>query len=110
MLTSCHRSGLLISLLTSISDYVGFAKSEELEACVRERERAVRKWGVGREFADGLGRVQRGLAEQLSAVQGVLATKLDRVRDTHLILRDLEGSVCLLTISRVLAISILLQV
>lgn len=82
-----------------MSDYVGFAKSEELEACVRERERAVRKWGVGREFADGLGRVQRGLAEQLSAVQGVLATKLDRVRDTHLILRDLEGSVCLLTIS-----------
>ncbi|CAN0381053.1 unnamed protein product, partial [Ascophyllum nodosum] len=54
------------------------AKGEELEACVRERERAVRKWGVGHEFADSLGRAQRGLAEQLAAVQGVLTTKLDR--------------------------------
>lgn len=88
-----------------MSDDVGFAKSEELEACVRERERAVRKWGVAREFADGLGRVQRGLAEQLSAFQGMLATKLDKVRDTRDVgtslygfERDLGASVCLHTI------------
>ncbi|CAM9558558.1 unnamed protein product, partial [Pylaiella littoralis] len=54
------------------------AKGEELEACIRERERALRQWGVGRDFADSLGRANRGLAGKLLAVEGVLGTKLDR--------------------------------
>ncbi|CAN0072998.1 unnamed protein product, partial [Ectocarpus fasciculatus] len=54
------------------------AKGEELEACIRERERAVRQWGVGRDFADSLGRANRGLAGKLLAVEGVLSTKIDR--------------------------------
>ncbi len=54
-------------------------QGEELEACIRERERAVRQWGVGRDFADSLGRANANLAGKLLAVEGVLATKLDRV-------------------------------
>lgn len=50
---------------------------------MRERERAIRQWGVGRDFADSLGRAQRGIAEKLSAVEGIMATKLDRVRVQH---------------------------
>ncbi|CAN0410621.1 unnamed protein product, partial [Ectocarpus sp. 12 AP-2014] len=53
-------------------------QGEELEACIRERERAVRQWGVGRDFADSLGRANRGLAGKLLAVEGVLSTKIDR--------------------------------
>lgn len=56
-------------------------QGEELESCIRDRERAIRQWGVGRDFADSLGRAQRGLAGQLAAVGGVLATKLDKVNE-----------------------------
>lgn len=56
-----------------------FLQGEELKACIRERERAVRQWGVGRDFADSLGHAHRGLAGKLQAVEGVLSTKLDRV-------------------------------
>lgn len=54
-------------------------QGEELEASLRERERALRQWGVGRDFADSLGKAHRGLASQLVAVKGVLTTKLDKV-------------------------------
>lgn len=56
-------------------------QGRELEACIRERDRAIRQWGVGRDFADSLGRVNRGLAGKLVAVEGVLSTKLDRVSE-----------------------------
>eukprot|EP00752_Nemacystus_decipiens_P001689 g1637.t1 len=72
----------LVRLSTKLAGKAGkddlTAKGEELEACIRERERAVRQWGVGRDFADGLGQAHRGLAGKLKAVEGVLATKLDR--------------------------------
>ena len=55
-------------------------QGKELEDSLRERERALRQWGVGRDFADSLGRAHRGLASQLVAVKGVLTTKLDKVR------------------------------
>eukprot|EP00903_Cladosiphon_okamuranus_P015561 g14366.t1 len=72
----------LLGLSTKLAGKAGTeeltAKGEQLEACIRERERAVRQWGVGRDFADSLGQAHRGLARKLQAVEGVLGTKLDR--------------------------------